>query len=130
LGWVNGHGPRFVSVQASGCAPVVRALKDGADRIAPWENAVTDAHGLRVPKVYADRLVLRVLRESEGTALDVNEEEIKRAQDDLACGEGVLASPEGAATLAGLRKLVQSGWVDKDQRVVLFNTGSGLKYLS
>jgi threonine synthase len=130
MGWVNGATPRFVSVQAAGCAPVVRAMREGADRIAPWVDAATSAHGLRVPKVYADRLVLQVLRESEGAALEVSEEEIEQAQDDLAGSEGILACPEGAATLVGLRKLVQSGWVDRDQRVVLFNTGSGLKYLS
>lgn len=130
MGWINGPSPRFVSVQASGCAPVVRAIREGAERITPWQDAVTEAHGLRVPKVYADRLVLRVLRESEGTALEVSEEEIKQAQDDLTRIEGVLACPEGAATLAGLRKLAHKGWIDKSQRVVLFNTGSGLKYLS
>lgn len=130
MGWINGKTPRFVSVQAAGCAPIVRAMQEGTDRIATWEDAVTAAHGLRVPKVYADRLVLKALRESEGTALDVSEEEIKHAQDDLARTEGVLVCPEGAAALAGLRKLVRCGWVDKDQRVVLFNTGSGLKYLS
>jgi threonine synthase len=130
MGWIDGPNPRFVSVQASGCAPVVRAMREGSERITPWQDAATEAHGLRVPKVYADRLVLRVLRESEGTALEVSEEEIKQAQDDLTRMEGVLACPEGAATLAGLRKLVDKGWIERDQRVVLFNTGSGLKYLS
>jgi threonine synthase len=130
MGWINGPGSRFVSVQASGCAPVVRAMETGAERIAAWKDANTKAHGLRVPKPYADRLVLRVLRESGGKALEVSEQEIDQAQDDLASREGILTSPEGAATLAGLRKLVQNGWMNSDQRVVLFNTGSGLKYLS
>ncbi len=130
MGWLHGPSPRFVSVQASGCAPIVRAMKEGAERITPWQDAVTEAHGLRVPRVYADRLVLRVLRESEGMAVEVSEEEIKQAQDDLIRIEGVLACPEGAATLAGLRKLAHQGWIEKSQRVVLYNTGSGLKYLS
>jgi threonine synthase len=129
LGWINGRSPRFVSVQASGCAPVVHAMNSGADHITAWKDATTQAHGLRVPKPYADRLVLQVLRESDGTALDVSEQEIENAQGDLARREGILACPEGAATLAGLRKLVRSGRVEKSHRVVLFNTGSGLKYL-
>jgi threonine synthase len=130
MGWITGPSSRFVSVQASGCAPVVRAMETGAERITAWKDASTKAHGLRVPKPYADRLVLRVLRESGGKALQVSEQEINQAQDDLASREGILTSPEGAATLAGLRKLVQNGWMNSDQRVVLFNTGSGLKYLS
>ncbi len=130
LGWINGSSPRFVSVQASGCAPVVHAMKSGADHITAWKNATTMAHGLRVPKPFADHLILRALRESEGTALDVSEQEIQSAQDDLARREGILTCPEGAATLAGLRKLVRTGWVRKSQRVVLFNTGGGLKYLA
>ena len=105
-------------------------MESGADHISPWENATTKAHGLRVPKPYADRLVLQVLRESDGTALAVSEQEIESAQDDLARREGILTCPEGAATLAGLRRLVRSGWISRNQRVVLFNTGSGLKYLS
>jgi threonine synthase len=130
MGWTDAADPHFVSVQASGCAPIVRAMKEGSDRIEPWQHAVTEAHGLRVPKVFADRLVLQVLRESDGIALEVQEEEIRQAQHDLARAEGVLACLEGAATLAGLRKLVQNGWVDRNDRVVLFNTGSGLKHLS
>ncbi|HEY69526.1 MAG TPA: threonine synthase [Anaerolineae bacterium] len=130
LGWINQTRPRFVSVQPVGCAPVVRAMELGTERIAPWEHATTRAHGLRVPKPYADRLILQVLRESGGTAVAVEEQEIQSAQEDLAQREGILTCLEGAATLAGLRKLVRSGWVTGEERVVLFNTGSGLKYLS
>jgi threonine synthase len=130
LGWISSERPRMVSVQAEGCAPIVRAMKERAPRTSPWEAAETRAHGLRVPRVFADRLVLQVLRESRGTAVSVSEEDIDRAQSDLAEEEGILACPEGAATLAGLRHLVSEGWVASDDRVVLFNTGSGLKYLS
>lgn len=130
LGWISSDRPHMVSVQASGCAPVVRAVEEGAERARPWEDAQTVAAGLRVPAVFADRLILRAVRESQGTAVAVDDDDILQAQANLAHAEGVLACPEGAATLAGLRKLKQSGWVTADQSVVLFNTGSGLKYLS
>jgi threonine synthase len=130
LGWIGPNRPRMVSVQASGCAPVVRAVEQGADRAHPWDDAHTVAAGLRVPAVFADRLILRAIRESQGTAVAVDDDAILQAQADLAHSEGVLACPEGAATLAGLRKLKQAGWISADQSVVLFNTGSGLKYLS
>ncbi len=130
LGWIDQDDPRFVSVQPAACAPVVRAMELGTERIAPWEQAMTKAHGLRVPKPYADRLILQVLRESGGTAVAVEEQEIQSAQEDMARQEGILTCLEGAATLAGLRKLVRRGWVARGARVVLFNTGSGLKYLS
>ncbi|MGD8814384.1 MAG: threonine synthase [Anaerolineales bacterium] len=130
LGWINQAAPRFVSVQAAGCAPVVQAMDMGEERMQAWKDATTEAHGLRVPKPYADRLILQALRESGGKAVAVEEQEIKRAQSDLARREGILTCLEGAATLAGTRKLVQSGWLHKEERVVLFNTGSGLKYLS
>lgn len=130
LGWIGSERPRMVSVQASGCAPVVRAVEQGADRAHPWQDAHTVAAGLRVPAVFADRLILRAIRESQGTAVAVDDDAILQAQVDLAHSEGVLACPEGAATLAGLRKLKRAGWIKADQSVVLFNTGSGLKYLS
>lgn len=130
LGWIGSKRPRMVSVQAEGCAPIVRAMREDALRVRPWEHAKTKAHGLRVPRLFADRLVLRTLRESRGTAVSVSEEEIERAQTDLAQQEGILACPEGAATLAGLSHLISEGWVTKEDRIVLFNTGSGLKYLS
>jgi threonine synthase len=129
LGWIGGRRPRLVAVQADGCAPVVQAFETGADRIEAWEGATTRAAGLRVPKPYADRLILRALRESDGLAVRVTEQAIDTAERDLACQEGILACPEGAATLAGLRHLVIHGEVGPKERVVLFNTGSGLKYL-
>jgi threonine synthase len=130
LGWLNGERPRLVAVQASGCAPLVRALDEGADRARVWENAVTEAPGLRVPAVFADRLVLNAVRQSQGTGVVVGDDEIHAAQAELSSTEGILACPEGAATLAGLRHLVENGWLASDERIVLFNTGSGLKYLT
>lgn len=129
LGWIDSRRPRMVSVQADGCAPVVRAFERGSERIEPWQDARTIAAGLRVPGPFADRLILRAIRESKGTATAVSDAEIIEAQKDLARKEGVLAAPEGAATWAALKHLVQAGWVSPEERVVLFNTGSGLKYL-
>jgi threonine synthase len=129
LGWIDGRRPRLIAVQSAGCAPVVEAYEAGADRIVAWKDAATRAAGLRVPKPYADRLILRALRESGGTAVRVSEQAIDQAQRDLARSEGILACPEGAATLAGLRELVDRGDVAPEDRVVLFNTGTGLKYL-
>jgi threonine synthase len=129
LGWIDERRPRLIAVQAAGCAPVVQAYESGADRMEAWEGAATRAAGLRVPRPYADRLILRALRETKGLAVRVTEQAIDVAERDLARQEGILACPEGAATLAGLRELVVRGEVGPDDRVVLFNTGSGLKYL-
>ncbi len=129
LGWIGSERPRMVAVQAAGCAPLVRAFQGGAQRAEPWQNAATLAAGLRVPSVFADRLVLAILRDSHGTALAVSDNEILAAQGGMARAEGVLACPEGAATLAGLHHLVDNGWVRRDEKVVLFNTGTGLKYI-
>ncbi len=129
MGWIGPRRPRMVSVQAAGCAPIVRAFEQGRLEAEPWQGAATIASGLRVPSPFADRQILRVLRESQGTALAVSDEEILLAQKELAAGEGIFAAPEGAATFAALKHLVKTGWLRKDERVVLFNTGSGLKYL-
>ncbi len=129
LGWIGSKRPRMVAVQADGCAPVVRAFESGAQRTVTWQNAHTLAAGLRVPNAFADRLILRVLRESGGTALTVSDTEILEARREMAHAEGLLACPEGAATLAGLRHLVKNGWIQPDETVVLFNTGIGLKYI-
>ena len=131
LGWLEKkHLPRMVAVQAEGCAPVIRAFESGQDVCEFWEGAQTIASGLRVPKSFADRLILTDLRESHGNAIAVNDQEIIAAQRGLAQWEGIFAAPEGAATLAGLIKLVASSWVDASERIVLFNTGTGLKYIS
>jgi threonine synthase len=129
LGWIGSKRPRMVSVQADGCAPVVRAFQKGVERTEAWLNAQTIATGLRVPNVFADRLVLRVLRESGGTAVAVSDEQILSARADLAQTEGLLVCPEGAATLAALRHLRAKGWIRKTETIVLLNTGAGLKYI-
>jgi threonine synthase len=130
LGWLSGAGrPRMVAVQAEGCAPVVRAFEARAERAEFFANAHTVAAGLRVPGPFADRLILRSLYESEGAAVAVSDAGILAAQRQLAEAEGIFAAPEGAATLAGLARLAADGWVQPGERVVLFNTGTGLKYL-
>ena len=129
LGWIDSHRPRMVSVQAAGCAPIVRAFESGATRAEPWQNAATMAAGLRVPSAVGDALMLRALRDSEGTAVAVSEAEILEGVKVIGQSEGLFVCPEGGAALAGLRRLVEQGWVDREERVVLFNTGSGLKYL-
>jgi threonine synthase len=130
LGWLeNTKRPRMVAVQADGCAPVIKAFDAKASFCDFWTNAHTFASGLRVPKSFADRLILQDIYESEGTAVAVSDEAILEAQRQLASLEGVFAAPEGAATLAALEKLVKQKWIEPGERVVLFNTGSGLKYL-
>jgi len=130
LGWLkNTKRPRMVSVQAEGCAPVVKAFQNNAQFCDFWINASTIASGLRVPKSFADRIILEDLRASKGTAIAVDDVSIMEAQSQLARAEGIFSAPEGAATLAALKELANSGWVHPDERIVLFNTGSGLKYL-
>jgi len=130
LGWLkNTKRPRMVSVQADGCAPVVQAFKSGASFCDFWINAHTLASGLRVPKSFADHLILHDIYESKGTAVAVSDEAILQSQKRLAQLEGIFAAPEGAATLTALEHLIQQKWVNPEERVVLFNTGSGLKYL-
>jgi threonine synthase len=130
LGWLdNRKRPRMVSVQAEGCAPVVKAFEKGATFCDFWINAQTLASGLRVPKSFADHLILQDIYDSEGTAVAVSDEFILESQKQLASAEGIFAAPEGAATLAALKILVKQGWVHREENIVLFNTGSGLKYL-
>jgi threonine synthase len=129
LGWIGAKRPRMVSVQAAGCAPIVRAVEQDQARASFWDGAQTIAAGLRVPGAFADRLILRAIRESHGTALAVSDEEILARQAEMAAVEGIFAAPEGAATLAALLNLRENGWLLPDERIVLFNTGSGLKYL-
>ncbi len=130
LGWLeNTKRPRMVAVQADGCAPVIKAFQSGAEFCDFWLNAHTLASGLRVPKSFADVLILSDLRESNGTAVAVSDESILKAQRQLGRLEGIFAAPEGAATLAALHALLEQKWIAPEERVVLFNTGSGLKYL-
>jgi len=130
LGWLtNNNSPRLIAVQPEGCAPLVKAFTAGAATCEPWIDVQTVVAGLRVPKSFADRLILQAIRECEGTAIAVSDATILVAQRQLACEEGALAAPEGAAALAGLIQLVKSGRVKKADRIVLLNTGTGLKYL-
>jgi threonine synthase len=127
LGWATGAAPRLVVVQAEGCAPVVKALETGAETCEMWPSATTRAAGLRVPKPYADRLVLRAVRATKGMGVAVTELEIDRGVKSLA-KSGILSSPEGGAAWAGLTKLVREGRIRPDEKVVVFNTGSSLAY--
>ena len=129
LGWIGSKRPRMVSVQASGCAPIVKAFGEGRETAEPWQNAKTVASGLRVPQAVADFLMLRALRESNGTALSVSDEEMIAEIPRLGRAEGIFFCPEGAACAAALRRLMQNCWVKPTDEVVLFNTASGLKYL-
>jgi threonine synthase len=129
LGWVaSGRRPKMIAVQAAGCAPVVRAFDEGAAITQMWQNGETFAAGLRVPKPYGDRLILEIVRASGGLALAVTDEEILAAILDWARNEGIFLSPEGASTTAGYAKLLANGYLKPSDRVVLFNTGAGLKY--
>jgi len=128
LGWIGEERPRMVSVQAEGCAPIPRAFKEGVEESEYWKGAETVADGLRVPKALGDFLILRAVRESGGTAIAVSDEEILDSVGLLARREGIFACPEGAATLAALRRLLEEGTIDHDESIVLFNTGAGLKY--
>ena len=120
--------PRMVVVQSTGCAPMVRAFEEGTERAEPWHGAATLAPGIRVPGAFADDLILRAVRESDGIALAVDDDAIMDATRRLGAMEGIDAAPEGGATLAALERLLDMGWVRPDERVVLFNTGSGLKH--
>ncbi len=128
LGWIDGRRPRMVCVQAEGCAPIVKAFHEGAEAADPWPNATTLAGGLRVPVAIGSRLMLRALRESGGTALALTDNEIREAQAWLSASEGIFPCLEGAATAGALRPLVERGWIQPDERVVIFNTGTGLKH--
>jgi threonine synthase len=129
LGWVKpGKRPRMIAVQASGCAPVARAFEEGAEVSQMWENAATFAAGLRVPKPYGDAIMLRILRDSDGVALAQTDEQILTSILDWARNEGIFLSPEGAAATAAYDRLLETGFLKPTDRVVLFNTGAGLKY--
>jgi threonine synthase len=128
LGWLGTQRPRMVSVQAQGCAPVVRAFERGDEFAEPWENASTLADGLRVPAAVGDFLMLRALRESGGTAVAVSDAEMLEGTHLIGRTEGIFAAPEGGASVAAARKLLSQGWIEVGETVVLFNTGSGHKY--
>jgi threonine synthase len=128
LGWIGPKRPRMVSVQAEGCAPMVKAFREGKEFAEPWPNARTIADGMRVPAAVGDFLILRALRESGGTAVAVPDAEILDATYRLGRTTGIWPAPEGGATLAALLRLRQEGWIRDGESVVLFNTGNGAKY--
>lgn len=129
LGWIGSKRPRMVTVQPTGCAPIVRAFEEGTRHAEEFQNAATVASGLRVPKAIGDFLILDALRASNGTAVAVSDEELLAAVKEIGAAEGIFVAPEGAACLPALRKLIERGEVKRDERVVLFNTGAGVKYL-
>lgn len=128
LGWIGPQRPRMISIQSTGCAPVVRAFEQEDEFAEPWQNAHTIADGLRVPAAVGDFLILRAVRESGGVALAVSDESIREALAEIGPAEGLFVAPEAAATFAALKKLLADGLVQADERIVLFFTGSGLKY--
>ena len=129
MGWIGSRRPRMVTVQAAGCAPIVRAFDEGKRFADEFLNAETVASGLRVPKAIGDFLILDAIRASHGTAVSVTDEELIAATGEIGALEGVFCAPEGAACLPALRKLLDTGTVKRDKRIVLFNTGAGVKYL-
>jgi threonine synthase len=129
MGWIGNKRPRMISVQSSGCAPVVRAFENGERFAAEFENAETVASGLRVPKAIGDFLILDALRASNGTAVAVSDEELIKAVGEIGALTGIFCAPEGAACLPALRRLIKDGFVNNGETVVIFNTGSGVKYL-
>jgi threonine synthase len=128
MGWIGAERPRMVAVQAEGCAPIVRAWKARQSSAQFFANAATVASGLRVPGPLGDLMILSMLRQTNGTALTVTDEEMLQAGRELASLEGIFAAPEGAATVIATRKLAASGWMKPEETVVLFNTGTGYKY--
>jgi threonine synthase len=129
VGFVEGKKPRMYAVQAEGCAPIVKAFAEGLEEAPFWEGATTHAHGIRVPKALGDFLILRALRESHGAGVAVSEAEIAAGVQDLARTEGLFTCPEGGASIAALRRLKASGHISPEDRVVVFSTGTGYKYV-
>jgi threonine synthase len=129
LGWIGSERPKMVCVQSAGCAPIVKAWDEGKPISEFWPDAATQAAGLRVPKAYGDYLILDILKKSGGAAVSATDPEIMEALRHWGRVEGVFAAPEGAASLVAYRKLRASGFFTSEDKVVLFNTGSGLKYL-
>lgn len=129
MGWIGGKRPRMVSVQATGCAPIVRAFERGWKEAPEFEDAHTVASGLRVPRAIGDFMILDILRCSRGTAITVSDEEMINGALEIGAAEGIFCAPEGAACLPALVRLLEEGKVQSEERVVLFNTGAGVKYL-
>jgi threonine synthase len=129
MGWIDSFRPRMISVQSVGCAPIVKAFHEGDTFADEFPNAHTVASGLRVPKAIGDFIMLDILRKSGGTAVAVADEELIEGALEIGASEGIFAAPEGGALLSALKKLLDAGEIQKDERIVLFNTGSGIKYL-
>lgn len=129
MGWIGSKRPKMVSVQSSTCAPIVRAFEKGERFAEEFENAATVASGLRVPKAIGDFLILDAIRASGGTAIAVDDAELVAAVGEIGAAEGIFTAPEGAACLPALRKLIENGFIEGGETVVLFNTGAGVKYL-
>jgi threonine synthase len=128
LGWIGSERPRMVTVQAAGCAPMVKAFREDQIFADPWQGAKTIADGLRVPAAVGDFLILRTLRESNGTAVAVSDDDIMAAARLIGRTQGLFVCPEGAAPLVAFQRLREQGWIGDNESVVLFNTGNGLKY--
>ncbi len=129
MGWIGSKRPKMISVQSATCAPIVRAFHAGERFAAEFENAATVASGLRVPKAIGDFLILDAIRASEGTAVAVTDEELVAAVKEIGALTGIFTAPEGAACLPALRKLIEDGFIEGGETVVIFNTGAGVKYL-
>lgn len=129
MGWIGSKRPKMIAVQVEGCQPVVRAFQNGEVRSQFWDNAYTVASGLRVPKPLGDFLILEAVRQSAGTAIAVTDAELIDAGIQLASDEGLFVAPEGSACLSALQKLIASGFLNPDEKIVIYNTGAGLKYL-
>ena len=129
MGWISSKRPKMISVQAKGCSPIVDAFDQGLDRAQPFQNPKTSALGLRVPSAVGDFLILNSIRESEGIALSVTDDELMTGTKEIGSSEGIFSAPEGGATLAALPKLLDRGIIKPNDRIVLFITGSGLKYV-
>jgi threonine synthase len=129
LGWIGKNRPRMFSVQAADCAPIVRAFENGDVTTTEFPNAQTCASGLRVPKAMGDFLILKILRQSNGGAVAVDDEQMLRVTREVGSSEGLFVAPEGAGCFAALKSLLSSGKITSGERVVIFNTGSGIKYL-
>jgi threonine synthase len=128
MGWIGSARPKMISVQSTGCAPIVKAFEEGKPASEMWQSASTLASGLRVPKALGDFIALDAVRKSGGTCVAATDEEIMECFSEWAREEGIFAAPEGAASLAAYKKLRASGFLKESDRVVLFNTGTGMKY--
>jgi threonine synthase len=128
LGWIGSRRPRMIAVQTEGCAPIVRAFQQGLDHAPAVQDARTSISGLRVPVAIADSILLGLIRRSGGTALTVTDDEALAGMREIAANEGIFAAPEGGAVWAAIKELVASRAIDRDERVILMNTGTGLKY--